>query len=111
MGSLTWQCHDDDDPVANLIQRRYLGTLAAMETAEKDGRVLREVIKLAEESWVSSRQRLAELETLLDSLSEQLLQRDLAQTYPRVSGTPIFFTATSAVCDVGHETLRCSSYG
>jgi hypothetical protein len=111
MGGLTLECPDDDDLIATLVQRRYLATFAAIEAAERECRVLHDVIALAKESCESTRERLAELKLLRDSLGEQLLQPDLRLTPARACRTPTFFAATSAVCDVRHETLRRSGYG
>jgi hypothetical protein len=62
----------DPDAAANLLERRWFSSIAAVRTAQAECEVLREVMELAEGAWREARVRLAEFEILRDTLGEQL---------------------------------------
>jgi hypothetical protein len=67
---------DDDDAVANLVERRWFAASKAVTEMHGDCEVLREVRDLADEAWRHARAQLADLETLRDALAERLAERE-----------------------------------
>ena len=61
----------DADAAANLLERRWFSTLAAVRAMQDECEVLREVMELAEASWRRARTQLAELESLRDALGDE----------------------------------------
>lgn len=74
--------YDDDEIAANAIERRWFAASAKVKAMQDECDVLREVMSLAEESWRSSRTRLAELEKLRDALGERLATADAGSMQP-----------------------------
>jgi hypothetical protein len=74
---------DDDDAVANLVERRWFAAAAAVKTMQYECEVLHEVMNLAEGAWRHGRAHLAELETLRDALDRQLTELDRKQSHAR----------------------------
>jgi hypothetical protein len=74
--TLPLECHDDDDTVANLVERRFFAALAAVKATQEECRLLHDVIALAEESWRRARARLAELERVRDALGQHVVDVD-----------------------------------
>ena len=66
----------DRDAAANLLERRWFSSIAAVRAAQAECEVLREVVELAEKAWRRSRDHLAEIETLRDALGDQLAALD-----------------------------------
>ena len=66
----------DRDVAANLLERRWFSSIAAVRSAEAECEMLREVLELAESAWRRARTQLAELEFLRDSLGEQVSALD-----------------------------------
>jgi hypothetical protein len=79
METLRLECHDDDDTVANLVERRYFAALAAVKAIQEECRILEDVMTLAEESWRRAHGRLAELERVRDALGQHLVDLDARQ--------------------------------
>jgi hypothetical protein len=68
--------YTDRDAAANLLERRWFSSLAAVRAAETECEVLREVLELAESAWRRARTQLAELECLRDALGEEVMALD-----------------------------------
>jgi hypothetical protein len=66
----------DRDQAANLLERRWFSSIAAVRAAQAECEVLREVVELAEKAWRRSRTQLAEIEALRDALGDQLTALD-----------------------------------
>ncbi|HEY2679127.1 MAG TPA: hypothetical protein VGI65_19320 [Steroidobacteraceae bacterium] len=66
----------DRDGAANLLERRWFSSIAAVRAAQAECEVLREVVELAEKAWRRARTQLAEIETLRDALGDQLTALD-----------------------------------
>jgi hypothetical protein len=84
----------DADAAANLLERRWFSTLAAVRAMQAECEVLREVMQLAEESWRRARTQLAELESLRDALGDELACID--EQYPETSSPshrPVMYAA------------------
>jgi hypothetical protein len=62
----------DAEPAAELLQRRWFAAAAAVKSVDAECEVLLEVLELSREAWRVARARLARLETLRDTLGEQL---------------------------------------
>jgi hypothetical protein len=71
---------DDDDAVANLLERRWFAASAAVKTLQGECEVLHEVMNLAEDGWRHARANLAELKALRDALGQQLTELDRKQS-------------------------------
>jgi hypothetical protein len=63
---------DDDDAVANLLERRWFAAASAAKTIQEKCDLLREVMDMAAEAWRHARAQLAEAEGLRDELGTQL---------------------------------------
>jgi hypothetical protein len=63
---------DDDDAVANLLERRWFAAAAAAKTIQEKCDLLREVMDMATEAWRHARAQLGEAEGLRDELGTQL---------------------------------------
>ncbi len=70
--------HDyaDRDAAANLLERRWFSSIAAVRAAEAECEVLREVLELADSAWRRARTQLAQLECLRDTLGEEVAALD-----------------------------------
>jgi hypothetical protein len=66
----------DGDAAANLLERRWFASIAAVETLRSECAVSREVMELAEAAWRRARSRLACLEAMRDALDEELAECD-----------------------------------
>jgi hypothetical protein len=66
----------DGDAAADLVERRWFASIAAVRTMQAECEVLREALDMADASWRRARVRLARLEALRDALGEQLSERD-----------------------------------
>jgi hypothetical protein len=66
----------DRDAAANLLERRWFSSIAAVRAAQAECEVLREVMELAQEAWRSARAQLGELENLREVLGDQLTSID-----------------------------------
>jgi len=66
----------DGDAAANLLERRWFASIAAVETMRSECAVLEEVLELAESAWRRARSRLARLEAMRDALDEELAECD-----------------------------------
>jgi hypothetical protein len=66
----------DRDTEANLLERRWFSSIAAVRAAQAECEVLRGVMELAETAWRRARAQLAELESLRDALGDQLTEID-----------------------------------
>ncbi len=64
--------YPERDAAANLLERRWFSSIAAVRAAEAECGVLREVTELAQEAWRRARAQLAELENLREALGDQL---------------------------------------
>jgi hypothetical protein len=60
------------EPAAELLQRRWFAAAAAVKNVDAECEVLLEVLELSREAWHAARERLAKLQTLRDTLGEQL---------------------------------------
>ena len=69
----------DRDAAANLLERRWFSSIAAVRAAEAECEVLREVLELAEATWRRARTQLADLQCLRDALGEELNAVDECQ--------------------------------
>jgi hypothetical protein len=74
---------DDDDAVANLIERRWFAALTAIKTTQGECAVLQEVMDLAGDASRKARAYLVELEMLRDALGRQLTELDKKQSQAR----------------------------
>jgi hypothetical protein len=63
---------DDDDAVANLIERRWFAASSAVSSLQDECDLLREVTTSAAAAWRQARAELRELEALRDTLDRQL---------------------------------------
>jgi hypothetical protein len=72
----------DAEPAAELLQRRWFAAAAAVKSVDAECEVLLEVLELSREAWRVARARLAELETLRDTLGEQLAAAYESSTAP-----------------------------
>ena len=84
----------DRDAAANLLERRWFSSIAAVRAAESECEVLREVMELAESAWRRARTQLAELENLRDALGDQLAYID--NESPQSSAKPMSRRVMSA---------------
>jgi len=66
----------DRDVAANLLERRWFSSIAAVRAAQAECKVLREVMDMAEKAWRDARTELVEIEALRDELGEQLAALD-----------------------------------
>lgn len=66
----------DRDTAANLLERRWFSSIAAVRAAQAECETLREVLELAESAWRRARLQLAELENLRDALDDELAALD-----------------------------------
>ncbi len=73
----------DRDTEANLLERRWFSSIAAVRAAQAECEVLRGVMELAETAWRRARTRLAEFEVLRDSLGEELAALDESEAAPQ----------------------------
>jgi hypothetical protein len=64
--------YDDDDPAANLIERRWFAALAKVRALQDECEAMREVMTLAEKAYRDARMQLAGFEAQCDVLSERL---------------------------------------
>jgi hypothetical protein len=89
---------DDDDAMANLVERRWFAASRAVTEMHGDCEVLREVKDLADEAWRRARAQLADLETLRDALAERLAEREglLERALHSVDRDPVNREALSA---------------
>jgi hypothetical protein len=78
--------YPDRDTSANLLERRWFSSIAAVRAAEAECEVLREVMELAQEAWSRARAQLAELENLREALGDQLTSID--EQSPRIESSP-----------------------
>jgi hypothetical protein len=76
----------DADAAANLLERRWFSTIAAVRAMQAECEVLREVMELAEASWRRARTQLAEYEALRDALGHELACMD--EQFPETSLPP-----------------------
>jgi hypothetical protein len=72
----------DAEPVAELLQRRWFAAAAAAKSLEAECEVLLEVLEISREAWRVARAQLAKLETLRDTLGEQLAAAYESSTAP-----------------------------
>ena len=77
--------YTDRDAAANLLERRWFSSIAAVRVAEAECEVLREVLELAETAWRRARTQLAELECLRDALGDELTALDETEAPARAS--------------------------
>ena len=68
--------YPDRDTAANLLERRWFSSITAVQAAEAECEVLREVVELAEAAWRRARSQLAKYEALRDAFDEELAARD-----------------------------------
>ena len=57
------ESYEDDDAVANLVERRFFAALAAAQTVQGECAVLHEVMVLAVQAWRGARARAANRST------------------------------------------------
>ncbi len=62
----------DAEPAAELLQRRWFAAAAAAKSLEAECEVLLEVLEISRQAWRAARAQLARLETLRDTLGDQL---------------------------------------
>ncbi|MGC2033446.1 MAG: hypothetical protein WA642_25745 [Steroidobacteraceae bacterium] len=62
----------DAGPAAELLQRRWFAAAAAAKSLEAECEVLLEVLEISRQAWRAARAQLARLETLRDTLGDQL---------------------------------------
>jgi hypothetical protein len=86
--------YTDRDAAANLLERRWFSSIAAVRAAEAECDVLREVMELAQEAWRRARAQLAELENLREVLGDQLTSID--EQSPQVEASLRLRAAMSA---------------
>ena len=72
---MTNRCAERDS-AANILERRWFSSIAAVRAARSECEVLREVVELAEDAWRRARAHLTELEILRDALGEELAALD-----------------------------------
>ena len=77
----------DAEPAAELLQRRWFAAAAAARSLEAESAVLLEVLEISREAWRVARAQLAKLETLRDTLGEQLAAAYESSTHPVESST------------------------
>jgi hypothetical protein len=70
---------EDDDAVANLVERRWFAASTAVKAMQGECEVLREVMDLAEDALRHARAQLAELKFVRDALGHQLADLDVGQ--------------------------------
>jgi len=75
--------YTDRDAAANLLERRWFSSIAAVRAAETECEVLREVLELADSAWRRARIQLADLECLRDALADEVMSLDSES--PRVT--------------------------
>jgi chromosome segregation ATPase len=68
--------YDDDDAVANLIERRWFAASAKVRALQDECEVLREVMDQAAMAYRGARAQLAQLEALRDGLGQRLAHLD-----------------------------------
>jgi hypothetical protein len=78
----------DGDAAANLLERRWFSSIAAVRAMQAECEVLREVMELAETAWRRARTQLAELECLRDALGDELAVLDAPETPAPISTLP-----------------------
>ncbi len=66
----------DGDAAANLLERRWFASIAAVEALRSECAVLGEVMDIAESAWRREKSRLARLEAMRDALGEELAEFD-----------------------------------
>jgi hypothetical protein len=72
----------DAEPAAELLQRRWFAAAAAAKSLEAECEVLLQVLEISREAWRSARAQLAKLETLRDTLGDQLAAAHEPSTAP-----------------------------
>jgi len=80
----------DAEPAAELLQRRWFAAAAAAKSLEAECEVLLEVLEISRQAWRAARAQLARLETLRDTLGDQLAAAhepcaDAAPSYEEMS--------------------------
>jgi len=76
----------DGDAAAEMLERRWFAAFKAASCARAECEVLIEAMTTAEAAWADARERLARLESLRDTLGEELAELDgRPQSTPDVS--------------------------
>ena len=79
----------DRDAAANLLERRWFSSIAAVRAGEAECKVLHEVVELAESAWRRACTQLAELESLRDALEDELAALDACEFPAQGSDLPL----------------------
>jgi hypothetical protein len=77
--------YPDRDSEADLLERRWFSSIAAVRAAQAECEVLRRVMELSESAWRRARAQLAELEALRDTLGEELAFVDECEPPPALA--------------------------
>jgi hypothetical protein len=80
--------YTDRDAAANLLERRWFSSIAAVRAAEAECEVLREVLELADSAWRRARTQLAELECLRDALGDEVMSLDVDSSHSITKASP-----------------------
>ena len=91
------------EPAAELLQRRWFAAAAAVKNVDAECEVLLEVLELSREAWHAARERLAKLQTLRDTLGEQLAAAYESSTHPVESSTDPADTAPSYGAELSND--------
>jgi chromosome condensin MukBEF complex kleisin-like MukF subunit len=84
----------DRDAAANLLERRWFSSIAAVRAMQAECEVLRDVMDTAEAAWQRARTQLARLECLRDTLGDQLAALD--EQCPEPASKLLYRTVMSA---------------
>jgi chemotaxis methyl-accepting protein methylase len=66
----------DGHPAAEMLERRWFAAFKAASAARAECEALLEAIEITEAAWARSREQLAKLESLRDTLGEELAELD-----------------------------------
>ena len=66
----------DEEPAAQILERRWFATLAAVKNLQAECEVLLGVVYLAVDDWRRTRAKLTQLEALREALGERLAAMD-----------------------------------
>jgi hypothetical protein len=85
----------DGDPATEMLERRWFAAFKAASEARAECETLVEELEMTELAWKNARTRLARLESLRDSLGEELAELDVKPE--EFAGRPHRSGAMSAV--------------
>jgi hypothetical protein len=66
----------DGDAAAEMLERRWFAALKAASAARAECEALLEAIEMTEAAWAQAREQLVKLESLRDTLGEELAEMD-----------------------------------